>query len=118
MARVKIKIKSNSLADAKAALEGGNARVSRPAFNSPKSTYRKGSEGSRVETDNKNEQVDKENNVVAQAPAMTDMPYSALPIIDNRVDKDSPEMIRRMNNHSRDRRTGNKVTDDTIYART
>lgn len=114
MARIKIKAKS--IADAKAALEGGNARVSRPAFNSPKSTYRKGSEGSRVETDNKNEQVDKENNAVAQAPATTDHVFASNPVVDNRIHEDSPEMVRRKNAKARDCRNGFRITDNRVYA--
>ena len=113
---IKIKIKSKSLAAAKDALNGNDGRITRPAFNSPKSQYTKGSEGSRVETDNKNEKVDRENNAVVQAPAMTDHVFASNPVIDNRIHEDSPEMVRRKNAKARDCRTGFRVTDNRVYA--
>jgi hypothetical protein len=115
MAKLKIKIKNvKSIEEAKSALDGGAAKVSRAAFKSPESAYKKGSAGSRVETDNP--PLSFSDNVVAQAPAETDMPFASNPVVDNRIHDDSPEMVRRKNAKARDCRNGYRVTDNRVYA--
>ena len=49
------------------------------------------------------------------APSTTDHPYAPLPFLNNDVLEDSPEHVRRLNNRSRDCRTGNEVTKDMAY---
>jgi hypothetical protein len=114
MAKLKIKIKNvKSIEEAKSALEGGAAKITRAAFKSPKSAYKSGSEGSRVETDNP--PLSFSDNVVAQAPAVTDMPFASNPVIDNCIHEDSPEMVRRKNAKARDCRTGFRITENRVY---
>lgn len=50
-----------------------------------------------------------------KAPKVTDHPFVANPIINNKIKEDSPEGIRKKNNRARDIRNGYRVTDNFVY---
>jgi hypothetical protein len=97
--------------------------------------FHKGSEGSYLENENPrkypekspstddvmagnrgNEQQEQHlNSARAGLLKETDHPFESNAIIDNRIHDDSPELVRRQNNHSRDRRNGFRITDDRVY---
>lgn len=108
----------------------------REAQESPDSKFNKGSEGSKIETGNycpctppdystdavmrgsrgneKQEQHRKgEHN--SELLKETDHPYESLPVINNLIHKDSPELVRRKNAKARDERTGYRITDNRVY---
>lgn len=74
-----------------------------------------GSAGSRLGAHNirKYEQ----HNLNENAPSVSDHAFESLPIRDNSPAENSPEMVRRRNNHARDCATGFDVQDNEIYAR-
>lgn len=105
----------------------------RSAQKSPDSKFKAGSKGSLPESDNPvcppskvstsdvmcgsrgHETQEQHKGNRGGLPKETDHPFASNPVIDNGPHEDAPEMIRRMNSHSRDRRNGYKKTDDSIY---
>ena len=109
------------------------AKETRAALKSPESAFKAGSEGSKIETDNpvcppskvstsdvmcgnRGHETSEQHKGSIAGLKETEMPFSSVPIIDNSVHADSPELVRRQNSHSRDRRNGFNRTDDKIYA--
>lgn len=92
-------------------METRNAQV---VSDSP--SYKEGSEGSKLRSNNpkKYDTMSLDENT----PNITDHKFESNPIIDNGVLSDSPELTRRENSHSRDRRNGFKQTENTVFART
>lgn len=107
---------------------------SRPSQVSPKSKFRDGSSGSKIETENPrvypetspsvsdvmcgsrgHETREAHGRENPNMPKETDHKFESTAVIDNRIHADSPELVRRQNNLSRDRRTGFKVTDNNVY---
>lgn len=108
---------------------------SRPEKVSPESKFRTGSNGSRIETENprkypeaspdtsevmcgsRGHETSEQHNGSGGSALLkeTDHPFSANEIIDNQIHADSPEMVRRKNNHSRDRRNGFKISENRVY---
>lgn len=109
-----------------------NIKQVRAAQKSPESQFKVGSEGSKIETDNhvcppskvptgdvmcgnRGHETQEQHKGSIAGLKETEQPFASNPIIDNSPDKDSPELVRRMNSHSRDRRNGFSRTDDVIY---
>ena len=55
-------------------------------------------------------------NMTTETSEVTDHPFSCVDKINNQINADSPEMIRRQNSRHRDYRNGYKITGDGIYA--
>ena len=79
-------------------------------------TYKLGSEGSRIQTNNPTKYPTLES-LNEYPPKMTDHKFQADAIIPNGITDTSAELTRRQQNHARDCRTGNTVQDNEIYAR-
>lgn len=89
-------------------------KQTREAQVSPESKFRDGSVGSRIETENPKKYPDVEA-LEEKSPAMTDHKFQSNKIFDNSIHLDSPELVRRQNNHSRDVRNGFAIQDNRTY---
>lgn len=113
----------------------GNTKLTRAAQVLPNTTFKTGSEGSKMADSNcpcppskvtasdvmcgSRGSETQENHFGSRTrdiPKITDHLFQSEAIIDNTPPSNLPEMTRRENSHSRDRRTGFKRTDDKIYA--
>lgn len=109
-------------------------KLTRAAQVLPDTTFKEGSEGSRIANSNcvpsesKVQKSDvmcgdrgnetRENHQGSRTrdiPKVTNHPFQSEAVIANQIKNTQPEMVRRQNALSRDKRTGNRITENRVY---